>query len=65
VAPHQKAFAQIAQEARARASTGRQSGGHQWALVNVHDFVSEVNYQKHIAHGRRRSEPLPEPVPEK
>jgi putative transposase len=31
---------------------------------DVHSFVTEANYQKHIAHRRRRGEPLPEPIPE-
>ena len=30
---------------------------------DVHAFVTQANYHKHIAHRRRRNEPLPPPIP--
>jgi putative transposase len=31
---------------------------------DVHQIVTDANYHKHIAHRRRRGEPLPQPIPE-
>ena len=31
--------------------------------ADIHQLVVQANYQGHIAHRRRRREPLPEPVP--
>ena len=30
---------------------------------DIHQLVTAANYHKHIAHRRRRGEPLPEPIP--
>lgn len=32
--------------------------------ADIHQLVTESNYQKHIAHRRRRGEPIPDPIPE-
>lgn len=48
----------------------RRPGGEQhlcldkgYDFEDVHILVEEANYHKHIAHRRRRGEPLPKPIP--